>query len=199
MGNPEAEDEIIGAKDIITSESLREMIKSTVKKMGPQFSKEQKKEHAKLLLKIFEQGMSPREAMGIADQEIAQIYSYAYHLFSSGKYPEAKELFKMLLTLEPTHAGFATALGVCHHRLKEYEMALECYMLSAALNGSDPVPLFYAYDCCSNLKDPIPAGIMLCNVISRAGDQPLYAKIKERAQLLLDELQKQIIQQQAQE
>jgi len=179
--------------DGLPTEDLRNLIKSVVLKMGSQFTKEEKKEHARMLIKIFEKGMTPKEVMEITDEEISQIYSYAYHLFSGGKYLEARELFKMLVLLEPRQGQFATALGVCFHRLKEYDNALSIYMLSAILLPSDPVPLFYAYDCFMKLNEPVSAGIMLCNVISRAGDQKSYAKIKEDAQKLLEELEKQIV------
>lgn len=184
-------------KDMITPESVRRMIKTTVSKMGPNFTVEQKKEHAKLLVKIFEKGMSPKEAMQVSDLEMSQIYSFAYSKFNAGQYAEACELFKLLLVLEPLEGGFATSLGVCHHRLGRYQYALPAYMLAAALNPTDPVPLFYAYHCFLNLEEKASACIMLCNVISRAGDQPKYATIKERAKLILETLEKELVQQPA--
>lgn len=177
-------------------DEIRKYIKSAVNTLGPTFSKEEKKEHGKLLIKIFEKGMSPKEAMKISDEEIAQIYSFAYHKFSTGNYEDARELFKMLFSLEPFNSEFATALGVCHHKLKKYEYALQCYMLNATLAPTDPVALFYAYDCYLNLKDDISAGIMLCNVVARAGDQPAYAHIKKDAQMRLDLLQQKILEEQ---
>lgn len=177
----------------IPPEEIRACIKSAVNKLGPNFSKDEKKEHAKLLVQIFEKGMSPKKAMGISDEEVAQIYSFAYHQFAAKKYEDARELFKILFSLEPFNSDFATALGVCHHRLKDYEYALQCYMLNAALSPKDPVALFYAYDCYMNLKDDVPAGIMLCNVIARAGDQPAYAQLKKDAQARLDQLQQKIL------
>jgi len=186
-------------EDTISREELHGHIKSAVSKLGSKLSKEEKSEHAKLLVNIFEKGMTPKEAMKISDQEMAQIYSYAYHQFSGGKYEEARELFKMLLTLEPQNSNFATALGVCHHRLKAYEYALYCYMLSSVLAPTDPVPLFYAYDCFMNTNDEVSAGVILCSVIARAGDQPQYAQIKADAQLRLEPLQKKIVEGQAAE
>lgn len=177
-------------------EEMREYIKSAVNKLGPKFSKEEKKEHGRLLVKIFEQGMSPKEAMNISDEEIAQLYSFAFHKFSTKKYEEARELFKMLLSLEPFNKYFSTALGVCHHKLKDFEYALHCYMLGFLLDPNNPVNLFYAYDCYLNLKDEVPAAIMLSNVIARAGDQPAYAQIKKHAEMLLEPLQQKIIQNQ---
>lgn len=183
----------------LTPDDMRSYIKSAVKKLGPNFSKEDKINHGKLLIKIFEKGMSPKEAMEISDEEIAQIYSFAYHQFSIEKYEDARELFKMLLTLDPFNSEFATALGVCHHRLKDYEFAIQSYMLNSILTKSNPVALFYAYDCYMKLNQEVEAGVMLCNVISRAGDQEAYAQIKKDAETLLDKLERKILIRQADE
>ena len=181
---------------VISPDELRDIIKSSVKKMGPQLSKNEKIEHAKLLVKIFEKRMSPKEAMEVSDQEIAQIYSFANQLFATNKFAEAKEMFKMLVLLEPDRAEFSTALGACFHHLHEYTDAITFYMTSSYLNNTDPVPLFYAYDCFRNLHNDSAAAVMLACVLARAGDQPQYAKIKEQAQPLLEELKKKFNEQQ---
>lgn len=177
----------------ISQEELREHIKVAVGKLGPQVPKEEKKEIAKLCVKIFEQGMKPKDAMGISDEEISQIYSFAYHQFTSGNYDDARELFKLLLTIDPQNSSYATCLGVCHHHLKDYEFALHAYMLAAALASQDPLPLFYAYDCFNNLKNEPAALMMLSNVIARAGDNKLYETIKQNAQTLLERLEQKVI------
>lgn len=177
---------------------IRGYIKSAVNKLGPNVSKEEKKEHAKLLVKIFEEGMTPKDAMKITDDEMAQMYSYAYHLCSTQKYEEALDMFKMLFTLDPSNPDFSTAVGVCHHRLQHYDYAIQCYLVSSILAPQNPISLFYAYDCYMKLNEVAPAGIMLCNVIARAGDQPLYAKVKKDAQAFLDQMQQKIILENAQ-
>jgi len=187
------------AKSEITTGELHEYIKETVNKLGPDVSKEEKKEHAKLMVKIFEKGMSPKEAMQITDEEVAQIYSFAYSKFSAGQYADSRELFKMLLTLEPLNPDFATALGICHHRLKNYDYAINCYMLGGILDMKSPVCFFYLYDCYVNTNDMVAAGVMLCNVIARCGDQPIYASVKKDAQARLDVLQKKIVEEQTAE
>lgn len=171
---------------------LRDMIKEAVLQLGPTVSKEQKQEHARLLVKIFEKGMTPKEAMNLSSQELGYLYSYAYSLFGAKKYKEAAELYKLLFILDPTYPDFATALGVCYHQLKDYQNALNAYMTAAVLDPTNPVPLFYAYDCFINVKERASAGIMLCNTIAKCGSDPKYAKIKERAQLLLDNLEKEL-------
>lgn len=181
----------------LSKDELHQHIKSAVSKLGPNVSKEEKIEHGKILVKIFEKGMLPKEAMNISDEEIAQLYSFAYHQFSEGKYEDARELFKMMLSLEPLNPDFATALGVCHHRLKDFEYALQCYMLATMAAPDNPVPLFYAYDCFMNLNDEVCAGIMLCNVIAKAGNETKYEHIKSDAQIRLDQLQKKLVEDQA--
>lgn len=181
----------------IAQEEIREYIKETVNKLGPQIPKEQKKEVAKLFVKIFEQGVPPKNAMGISDEELTQLYSFAYHQFTGEKYEDARELFKFLLTLDPANHSYATCLGVCHHRLKNYEFALQAYMLAAFLDRTDPLPLFYAYDCFQHLNDEASAAAMLCNVIARAGDNKVYETIKKNSEILLERLEQKLINDQA--
>lgn len=181
----------------IKQEEVRDYIKSAVNKLGPKFSKDEKKEHAKLLVKIFEQGLPPKEAMGLKDEEIAELYSFAYHKFSSQKYQDAREMFKVLLSLDPYNPYYSTALGICHHRLKNYEYALPCYMLSYFLDQANPVNLFYAYDCYINLKDDVSAAIMLSNVIAKSGELSTYAQMKKKAEALFEVLHKKIEQERA--
>jgi type III secretion system low calcium response chaperone LcrH/SycD len=172
---------------------IRAYIKSAVNSLGPTVSKEEKKEHAKLLVKIFEQGMAPKDAMKISNDEIACLYSYAYQVFAKEQFKEAREYFKTLLKLDPFNSDFALALGITHHRLKDYEYALHCYMLSALLAQENPLPLFYAYDCFMNLKQDAAAAVMLSNAIVRSGDQPKYAKVKLDAQALFDQLHNKLV------
>lgn len=177
----------------LSSEELRQMIKATVMKMGPEVSKEEKQAQAKILVKVFEQGMAPKDALNFSKEDIVQIYSYAYSLFTGGKYKESSELFKMLLMLDPKQVDFATALGVCYHRLKNYKFAIKAYMLSSLLDPENPVPIFYAYDCCKNINDLVSAGMMLCKVIKVAEKREKYAKLKEKAEALLESLEKEIV------
>ena len=176
----------------LTPDLIKALVKSIVSKMGPTFSAEEKKEHAKLLLKIFEKGIDPYKAMKLADEDIAQAYLFAYRLFNSGRFDEAAEVFKMLTLLAPMEAGFAVSLGVCYHKLHKFEDAIRSYLLGALTDLTDPVPYFYAYDCFLNLNDIISAGIMLSNVVTKCGDDPKYAKLKDRATILLDGIEKDI-------
>lgn len=163
---------------------VREMIKNIVSKMGPDVSAEEKKEHAKVLIKIFEKDMRPKQAMNISDEEISLFYSYAYQLFNGGKYLEACELFKMLFVLNPEEGGFASALAACYHKMQDYETAFAFYMMHAQISPFDPVPLFYCYDCLMHMNNPEGAYLTLYAVIKRANDLPQYEKLQAKAEAL---------------
>lgn len=164
---------------------IREAVKMTVSKMGPDVSKEEKLEHAKLMVKIFEKGMSPKQAMNVSDEEMSIFYKYAYNMFNSGKYAEACELYKMLFVLDPIEASFGMSLGACYHKMKDYESAIMVYLMESQIWPYDPTPLFYCYDCYLRSNNPEGAFIMLNATIKTAQDQPRYAQLKEKAEMLL--------------
>lgn len=180
-----------GIKKLQPSE-MREMVKQVVNKVGNNLPKEQKMEQAKMLIKIFEEGMTPKEALGVTDGEIARIYCYAYRLFSAGLYQQAKNAFEALQSLEPFRNEFSLSLGVCHHRLQEYEKAIECYVRAGMLDKADPVPFFYAYDCLLRLDNDVLAYTLLLNSIKRAGDRPAYKVLVEKGNIIAEGLKKRI-------
>lgn len=176
-------------------ESLKEKIKGVVSTAGKNLPPEKRKELAKMLFKIATKGISPKDAMGISPNEMAEIYGFAFSMFSAGKYNESKELFKMLLTLEPTNSNFATSVGTCYHRLQDYEGALAYYLTAMGINQLDPVPSFYAYDCFLKLNCEPWALIMLEYTIIRAGEQERYAKMRDKAIILAAPLEEKMTEQ----
>lgn len=172
---------------VVPHDRLVACIKEAVSKLGPEITKEEKIRQAKLLLNIFENGVTPMRAMGMADRDIAPIYALAFNMFRAGKFAESAEYYKVLLLLDPFRPSFSMALGACYHRLKQYDKAALLYMQASLYDNVDPLPFFYCYDCFMHLNDPQSAAIMLPNVIERAGTIEKYKAIKQRAQLLLDE------------
>lgn len=173
-------------------EELRTLIKTCVSKCPIPLAKEEKIRQAKLLLKAIEQKIPPKELLKISDKEIALLYSYAHTLYMGGQYDKACELFKMLTILEPEQPDFATAVGVCHQRMKSYLNAVYAYMYSFTLQPGNPIPLFYAYECFMQLNDLASAGMAIGGVVARAADDPKYAKLKARAELLYSQLENRL-------
>lgn len=173
----------------IPPEEIKRMIKNSVQQMGASLSKERKQELAIILKKVFVDDVPPAQALGLTKENIGEMYRYAFQEFKSGNIETAREFYKILFKLDPRNPSFSLSLGVCHHRLKRFKVAIATYLLSAWLDCTNPVPFFYAYDCFMNINDKFGAAVMLSNAIAAASDQPAYAAIKSKAQLLLNDLE----------
>ena len=50
--------------------------------------------------KILEQGMTPKDAIGLSSGYLENVYAQAYRLYNTGKYAEATHLFRILNHVE---------------------------------------------------------------------------------------------------
>jgi len=165
---------------------IRQVIKEQITKLGSSASKEEKQKYAQTFLKVFEQGIPLGQVLGITEIQLAEVYRFAYSEFHAGHYEIAAELFKAILKLNPMAPEIGTCLGVCFHRLGKYEQAIIAYMNSAVLEETNPMPYFYAYDCYQRLNQPYAAFLMISSALARAANQPQYAELKEKAELLVE-------------
>lgn len=178
--------------DLASHEEIVGCIKKAVQTIQGDFSKEDKKRYAKVLLDIAEKGKTPAEAMQFQKSDLALIYNYAYSFYNKGDYKTAIELYKMLVTLDPTYPSFSLALGVCYQQMKEYKKAIVAYTLAYQHSKNDPIPYYYLYDCYLKTGDQFAALMMINQAIIKAADQEKYKKIKERSQKFRDDLSKEI-------
>jgi type III secretion system low calcium response chaperone LcrH/SycD len=164
------------------------------------FSEAQKNEAIKkaeesltnMTAKMMKQGMIPKDAMGLSSQVLEGIYAQAYRLYNTGKYPEAAHLFRTLIVMDPTQSKYVLGLGACFHMLKEYRNAIYTYTMSSIIEGQSPLPYYHSSDCFIQMKDYPSAIVSLKMAIKYAGEKPEFAKLKERAQLSLDSIVRQI-------
>lgn len=141
--------------------------------------------------KILEQGMTPKDAIGLSSGYLENVYAQAYRLYNTGKYAEATHLFRILIMLNAMEPKYILGLAACFHMLKEYFNAIQTYTMCSALDPQNPIPHYHSSDCFIQMKEYLSAMICLELAIERAGDKPEYAKMKERAQLSLESLKKQ--------
>lgn len=141
--------------------------------------------------KMFKQGMLPKDAIGLNNNILESVYAQAYRLYNTGKYIEAVHLFRILIMMNALEPKYMLGLAACFHMLKEYENAIQTYMMCCTIDPHNPVPHYHSSDCFIQMKDYLSAMLSLELAISTAGDKPEYAKMKERAQLSLDSLKKQ--------
>jgi type III secretion system low calcium response chaperone LcrH/SycD len=173
-----------GTKGQMKAETLR-----SSEKQGEKFEQA----FGELANKMWTQGMSPKEAMGISNSYLENIYAQAYRLYNTGKYTEAAHLFRILIMFNAMEPKYMLGLAACFHMLKEYVNAIQTYTMCSALDPQNPIPHYHSSDCFIQMKEYLSAMLSLELAIDRAGDKPEYAKMKERAQLSLESLKKQII------
>lgn len=139
----------------------------------------------------FRRGKAPKDAVGMDNQMLENIYAQAYRLYNTGKYTEASHLFRILIMMDATEQKYMLGLAACLHMLKEYENALSSYTLCNAIDPKNPIPYYHSSDCYIQLKDFLSAMVSLEMTIAHSGDKPEYAKMKERAALTLENLKRQ--------
>jgi type III secretion system low calcium response chaperone LcrH/SycD len=142
--------------------------------------------------KMLKQGLAPKDAFGINESYLENVYAQAYRLYNTGKYTEATHLFRILIMLNAMEPKYMLGLAACFHMLKEYGNAIQTYTMCSALDPHNPIPHYHTSDCFIQMKDYLSAMISLELAVKLAGDKPDYAKLKERAQLSLESLKKQL-------
>lgn len=141
--------------------------------------------------KMMIQGLTPKDAMGVSNSYLENVYAQAYRLYNTGKYAEAIHLFRILIMLNAMEPKYMLGMAACFHMLKEYDNAIQTYTMCSALDPQSPIPHYHSSDCFIQMRDYISAMVCLELAIARAGDKPEYAKMKERARLSLESLKKQ--------
>lgn len=153
-----------------------------------------KKERARFEAAIKEiiHGKKPKDAFGMSDKEIENMYAFGYNLFTHGKYNDSQLMMRHLMSLDPDDYRYPLACAAAYHQMKDYERAAPFYINASKLNPETPLPHYYLYDCFKNLNEPLSALLMLDNVIARCGDNPNHAVLKERTTRMRASLDKEI-------
>lgn len=150
------------------------------------------KAFGELANKMIKQGITPKDAVGLSPNVLENLYAQAYRLYNTGKYVEATHLFRMLVMLNVMEPKYILGLAACFHMLKEYDNALQSYIVCSAIDPGNPIPHYHASDCLIQLKDYPSAMISLEMTVHLAGDKSEYAKMKERALLSLESVRLQV-------
>lgn len=173
-------------------EIVQRLINEIMDKMDPPLTGEDRKKYEEIMLKIFDKKMKPQEVLGFSEEMVEHMYFYGFRLYNNGQYKQACNVFQGLHALAPDETRFLLALAASYHRLKNYPQAVQFYYELAVKEPGDPLPFYYMYDCYYKTGYLSDAGISLAQVIDRCGDNPMYAKIKERSLLMFHNLEEQV-------
>jgi len=154
--------------------------------------KEKQEVAGKVNKKMMGTGLMPKEVLGLNDSMIEGIYGQAYRLYNTGKYREAGQLFRLLVMLSSSEAKYAMGLAACLHMIKDYRAAIDAYMICSVIDAASPIPHYHASDCYLQMKDRLSALISLELTVRACGDKPEYKTLKDRAQMTIDTLRKEV-------
>lgn len=172
--------------------SDQEQIRKATEDLGATLGKEKSKDFQNAAAKVVQQGMMPKDMMGLSDAMVEGIYGQAYRLYNTGKYKDASQLFRLLIMLNSTEPKYAMGLAACFHMLKEYKNAVSTYSICGVIDPDNPIPHYHASDCYIHMEDPVSALIALEMAIKRAGDKPEFQTLRDRASLTIEALKKEI-------
>ena len=169
----------------------KEEMKRALGHLGGDLGQRHGKDFQKLSRDALAQNMIPKRIMGLSDAMVEGLYSQAYRLYSTGKYKDASQLFRLLIMMDSTEAKFAMGLAACFHMMKEYSNALNMYALCGIIDPESPIPHYHASDCYIQMKDNVSAIISLEMAIKRAGEKPEFQALKDRALMSIESLRKE--------
>lgn len=138
-----------------------------------------------MMRRVIEEGKMPGEAMGLSQEDLVLLYTLGYQMFETGQFKDALNVFDVLSLLFPLNPVLTLAKGTCLQRVKNWEGAIEQYLVAAHLDHSDPIPYYYCYECYIQLEEPLYAGMMLRCVIDRCADVPAFQAMKAKSELML--------------
>lgn len=171
--------------------NIKEQIQETLKK-NKNIPPEEYELHEAALTNIFENGMTPREALGFNQEFLNKVYSFAYTLYQTRKTEEAAELFKWLRAMDPNEEKYTIALMHCFIDQKKWIGATTLQLELAFQNPDDPYPFAKMCDCLLEAGDLSGAMIAVHAAVLRAGDNPKLAQDKEKWQLTYDYIATQL-------
>ncbi|MBS0643358.1 MAG: SycD/LcrH family type III secretion system chaperone [Acetobacteraceae bacterium] len=128
------------------------------------------------------------QAAGLSDQDLEALYSVAHGFYAVGKYQEALNFFQVLCLCRQTDGRFWFGLGAACQMLDKPGGALRAYAMAALFDLENPQISLRAAECLIKLGDLKTARAALDAVIELSGAQTGQPSYRERARLMLQQL-----------
>ncbi len=130
--------------------------------------------------------------LGLTDEELEAMYMVGFNFYNQERYEDAKKTFALISVLKPTEYKYAFALASAHRMNGDFENAILGYFAAAGLSPTNPTPFVHMAECLIHLDDLIGAKENLERAIEIAGDNEDYQDLKNRAQIMLQNLKKKL-------
>ena len=170
----------------------QQQIKRAAEKVGADINPEMSGNVQAAIQKVTKKGTSPKDALGLTDAMVEGIYGQAYRLYNTGKYKEAIQIFRLLLMINTTEPKYAMGLAASFHMMKQYQSAADTYSIVAVMDPDSPISFYHTSDCFIQMGDNASAIVALEAAIKRCGERAEFRTLKDRAQLTIESLKREI-------
>lgn len=169
----------------IDRQEVRNQIETKLREKKVSLSSKERTAIEELFFYAIENGLSIEESFEIPSQMLDDIYERGFLLYRSGKYDEASTCFLFITLFDCNDVRSLFALAACCHKMGNYLAAISYYLSCIALEEGNPIACYHIYECYLKINEPIMAQGALLLAFNRAGENPIYAKLKEKIGLEL--------------
>ncbi|PUA19944.1 type III secretion system translocator chaperone SicA [Glaciimonas sp. PCH181] len=92
-------------------------------------------------------GATLKDLHGISDDMMDNLYAHAYDFYGKGRLDDAEKFFRFLCIYDFYNTQYIMGLAAVCQLKKEYQKAIELYVLAFALLKDDYRPVFFTGQC----------------------------------------------------
>lgn len=99
------------------------------------------------LLELFKGGTTLGQLQGFSQDDLEKIYAVGHSLYMQGRFRDAMFVFGFLVMRDQVDARFSRAMAASLQMLKQYQKAIDLYLLAFTMDVSDPSPNLHVCEC----------------------------------------------------
>lgn len=139
---------------------------------------------SEVLRKMEKEGMSLKDATGVTEELLEEIYALAHGYYNQGKYIEANSLFQFLIGTSPAEYKYALGLGATFHQMGVYQEATYGFYLAHTIDEESPIAPYYIIDCFLKQGRKEEAKELAQLTLELCGKREEFEEIKQRCELI---------------
>lgn len=136
----------------------------------------------KIIWDAVNSGATLKDLHGISDDMMDNLYAHAYDFYSNGRLDDAEKFFRFLCIYDFYNTQYIMGLAAVCQMKKEYQKAIELYVLAFALMKNDYRPVFFTGQCHMNLRRAAKARQCFELVCEQSED----SELRNKAQTYMD-------------
>lgn len=145
---------------------------------------------ANMIEKIMCQGATFQDAFQVSEKEMEGMYARGYELQKQRHFEKAQHVFEYLCYLNHYNESYWIALGFCHEQRKNYQKAIQAYVMAGILDADNPIPSLRTAECLLHMGKLSQAKEAAEMAMEVSGDDPRFKQRRERAEFLLKTIRK---------